>query len=208
LALSRWPGLLPNNFSAAYALAFCGGVYLTGATAWWLPMGALILSSTLLNWLHYDVPVFNGYVLWTYAAFAVLIGLGRLFRRALRRLSGPRLRVYRGLLVLGGGFLGAVIFYVITNTISWIFEPTQPYPKTLAGWWQAMTVGTAGWPHTWTFFRNTLLSGGLFSGLFAASMSAVEFKASKEESEAEPDSEGEPEPVPEGAPGKPKPQEA
>ena len=26
-ALSRWPGLMPMNFSAAYALAFCAGLY-------------------------------------------------------------------------------------------------------------------------------------------------------------------------------------
>jgi len=44
------------------------------------------------------------------------------------------------------------------------------YSKTLGGWIQALTVGTPGWPHTWEFFRNTMLSGGLFSGLFAAAM--------------------------------------
>src|SRR6266496_1062913 len=26
-ALTRWPGVLPPNFSAAYVLAFCAGVY-------------------------------------------------------------------------------------------------------------------------------------------------------------------------------------
>jgi hypothetical protein len=33
LALSRWPGLLPPNFSPVYALAFCSGVYLPGRLA-------------------------------------------------------------------------------------------------------------------------------------------------------------------------------
>ena len=35
-ALSRVPGMLPQNFSAAYALAFCAGVYVSGRLAWWL----------------------------------------------------------------------------------------------------------------------------------------------------------------------------
>src|SRR5271157_36319 len=29
-ALSRWPGLMPPNFSAAYAILFCAGLYLPG----------------------------------------------------------------------------------------------------------------------------------------------------------------------------------
>ena len=40
-ALSRIPGVLPPNYSAAYAIAFCGAVYFSGAMAWWLPIGAL-----------------------------------------------------------------------------------------------------------------------------------------------------------------------
>jgi hypothetical protein len=35
-------------------------------------------------------------------------------------------------------------------------------------------VGTAGWPETWKFFRNTLLSGGLFTALFVGVMKAAE----------------------------------
>ena len=36
-ALSRLPGCLPANFSAAYALMFCAGVYFPGRLAWWPP---------------------------------------------------------------------------------------------------------------------------------------------------------------------------
>ena len=39
-ALSRIPGMLPQNFSAAYALAFCAGVYFAGRLAWWLPLSS------------------------------------------------------------------------------------------------------------------------------------------------------------------------
>ena len=60
-------------------------------------------------------------------------------------------------------------------------------PKTFLGWIQALTVGTPGWPHTWEFFRNTLLSGGLFTGLFAGAMKlgGVDSEADEETEEEE-----------------------
>ena len=47
------------------------------------------------------------------------------------------------------------------------------YEKTLAGWLRALTTGMPGYPPTWEFFRGTLLSGGLFSGLFVGAMKLV-----------------------------------
>lgn len=194
--LSRIPGLLPENFSAAYALAFCAGVFFPGAMAWWLPLGALLLSDVGLN-LYYSLEL--GWSVWeapalvsqlfNYAAFAALIGLGRRFKP-----HAPFLAL------LGGGLLGAVLFYLITNTASWFFNPfhNPEYTKTLAGWLTALTRGTAGWPQTWEFFRNTLLSGGLFTALFAGAYkltAPAESPAEKHAgvSEAEPEPEAKPE---------------
>ncbi len=182
-ALTRWPGLMPENFSAAYALAFCGGVFLRGSMAWWLPLGTLALTDVLLNVFYYHVAPVNGYGLTNWLAFAALIGLGRAFsaKAAWWKLTG-------------GGILGAILFYLITNTASWLQNPE--YSKTLAGLIQALTVGTPGWPHTWEFFRNTLMSGGLFAGLFAGAVRLAESESSEEEPADEPaeaPAEGEPE---------------
>lgn len=49
LAVCRWSGVLPPNFSPVYALAFCAGVYLPGRLAWWLPMGILLITDAVLN---------------------------------------------------------------------------------------------------------------------------------------------------------------
>src|SRR5471032_1969425 len=51
-ALSRIPHLLPSNFSAAYAFAFCAGVYFRGATAWWLPLGVMLATDIGLNFYY------------------------------------------------------------------------------------------------------------------------------------------------------------
>jgi hypothetical protein len=157
-ALSRIPGVLPQNFSAAYALAFCGGLYFSGKMAWWLPLGTLFVTDVLLNVFHYDTDPFNSYMLLNLGGFAVLVALGRWFK--------PRMNWFT---LVGGGLFGAVIFYVFTNTVSWLYDPG--YSKTLAGWIQALTVGRPDFhPTTLEFFRNTLLSGGLFTALFTGSM--------------------------------------
>lgn len=181
-ALTRWPGLMPQNFSAAYALAFCGGLFFSGAMAWWLPIATLVTTDVLLNVFIYGVAPVNVYGAANWLAYAALVALGRRFSRRASLLK-----------ITGGGVLGAIIFYLITNTAAWLQNPE--YPKTLAGLIQALTVGTPGWPHTWEFFRNSLMSGGLFSGLFAGAVRLAESAEAEEEAEEEaPEAQGEAEP--------------
>ena len=179
VALSRWPGLLPPSFSVVYALAFCGGVYFSRSMAWWLPLGTLVLTDVALNFFYQS----RGYDVWTwsvikyqlvnYVGYVLIIGLGRRLKPQSKFLT-----------LLGGGILGALLFYLITNTASWLLNPFQnpEYTKTLSGWLIALVKGTNGWPQTWEFFRNTLLSGGLFTGLFVGVMklSGAESPADKE----------------------------
>ena len=179
-AVSRIPGLLPSNFSAAYAFAFCAGVYFPRKNSWWLPLLVLLGTDLALN-VYYSA---RGIEVWdsanlanlafNYAAYAVLIFLGRSFRPQSSFTS-----------LLGGGIFGAILFYFITNTASWFFNPfhNPEYAKTLSGWLLALTKGINGWPPTFEFFRNTLLSGGLFTALFvgAAKLTApAESPADKE----------------------------
>src|SRR4249920_273462 len=60
-ALSRVPGMLPQNFSAAYALLFCAGVYFSGKSAWWVPLTTLLVTDFLLDlyYLHLGWHVFT-----------------------------------------------------------------------------------------------------------------------------------------------------
>jgi len=172
-ALTRWPGLLPPNFSAFYALAFCAGVYFPRHLAWWLPFTTMLVTDIVLNLFYYHTTPVSGYLMVNYLAYAALIWLGS---RHSPRSSWLRL--------VCGGLLGAVIFYLVTNTAAWLQNPE--YPKTLAGWLQALSTGIPGLPPTWTFFRNTLLSGGLFTGLFAGAMKVSEAaESSREKEEAE-----------------------
>ena len=164
-ALSRIPGVLPQNFSAAYAIAFCGAVYFSGAMAWWLPLGTLLITDIALNVFYYHEPILSWYMLVKTLGFAAIVAIGKLF--------SARDNWFK---LLGGGLLGAILFYLISNTASWFSD--AGYAKTLAGWIQALTVGRPDFhPTTWEFFRNTLMSGGLFTALF---VSSVKFTAPAE----------------------------
>ena len=182
-ALTRWPGLMPLNFSAAYALAFCAGVYFPGRLAWSLPLGILVVSDVALNCYYYfalHIDSFQAVQLVNYLSYVIIIALGRKFNA-----RGAWWKL------VGGGILGACWFYLVTNTASWFLNPFQnpEYTKSLSGWIVALTKGTAGYPATWEFFRNTLLSGGLFTGLFSG---AIKLADKIEEAEAgEPEGAGE-----------------
>jgi len=190
-ALSRIPGMLPQNFSAAYAIAFCCGVYLSPRLAWWLPMLTLLATDVLLNVFYYHVAPFNAYTLFVLAAFAGIVAIGRRFK--------PQSNFLK---LIGGGLLGALLFYIVSNTASWIFDPA--YAKTIAGWIQALTVGRPDFhPTTWEFFRNTLLSGGLFTALFTGvAKLTAESPQEKETGQRAPEPEADAEPDAEPAEGK------
>ena len=160
-AVSRIPGLLPLGFSATYALVFCAGVYFRGALAWWLPLGVMAATDVGLSVFYYHVNPFRPEFLLSYAIYAGLIGLGRWLGR-----GAPFWKL------LFGGVLGALIFYLLTNTLSWLTDPY--YAKTITGWIQALFTGLPGYPSSWEFFRNTLLSGAIFTALFVGAAKATE----------------------------------
>lgn len=183
-ALSRWPGLMPPSFSAAYAILFCAGLYFPGRWGWVIPMGVMAATDLLLSALYYfkgnfSVSQFLVGQAPVWLAYAGLIALGRAFR-------GKK----SWWMLVGGGLVGAILFYIVTNTAAWLELPG--YAKTLAGWIQAITIGLPGYPQTWEFFRNTLLSGGLFTGLFVGTMKLSEEKEEEEKEEDKEESSEEP----------------
>ena len=58
LAATR-PGLMPPNFSAAYAMMFCAGVFFPKRLAWWLPFATMLVTDALLNQFYYHVTMLS-----------------------------------------------------------------------------------------------------------------------------------------------------
>ena len=147
------------NFSPLAAVALCGALLFPKRLAIIVPLGILFVSDIILN-ARLGVEMFSAYMLPRYAVLFLVC------------LLGLRLRESRDVSTfLFASVAGSIGFYLITNTASWIAEPM--YAKTFAGWLQAHTVGLPGFPPTWVFFRNSLLSDMGFTFAIIAALGYV-----------------------------------
>jgi hypothetical protein len=74
--------------------------------------------------------------------------------------------------LLPASIVASTMFYVITNTFSWLSDPG--YAKNFEGLIQSVTVGLPQYSATptWMFFRNSLVSDLIFTALFVVCMNA------------------------------------
>ena len=145
------------GFSPLAAVALCAGLFLPRRLALAIPLGILFVSDVVID-AHYGASFFGAALLARYALLAALVGGGLGLRR--RRWG----RSFAG--VLGATLAGSAFFYVASNAFAW--AGSAAYPQTLAGLWQALTVGLPGFPPSWVFFRNELVSDALYSMVFVA----------------------------------------
>lgn len=141
-----------HNFSPLSAIALCGAMVLPRRYAIALPLVALFISDLILNH-DAGVSLISVEMLARYVVLAGIAGIGIWLQRR------PQ-----ALMVIGTSAACSVVFYFLTNTASWLTEPG--YSRTFEGWSQALIVGLPGYPPTLTFFRNSLVSDLLFTGLF------------------------------------------
>jgi hypothetical protein len=143
-----------SNFAPLAAIALCAAAYFPAKYKFTVPMIALLISDVVLN-LSYGFSLLSPFVISHYVGFALVGGLGWLLRN---RASVKTL--------LPASIAASVIFYVVTGIVSWMFDPG--YVKNFAGLIQALTVGVSQYSATpsWMFFRNSVVSDLLFTGLF------------------------------------------
>jgi len=177
------------NFPPMMAIAFCAAVYFRDRRLRWLPFVGLCLTDLYINWFYareYGYQMEIGAYVARAACFFLALGLGAWVSK---RKSW--------LWLLNGSLVGALLFYIITNTQSWFGDAF--YAKTLAGWWQALTVGHPEYPPTILFFRNTLFGDLMFTGLFSGVMEWLAKRSEEpsllDEDEEETAGDGEKEPV-------------
>jgi len=140
------------NFTPLAAIALCGAAYFPARYKLTIPMVSLLLSDVALNVFHYHASLGSPFVISHYVGFGLigLLGWSLQNRASLKTL-------------LPASIAASLIFYFVTNCVSWVYEPG--YPKTFAGFVQAQTIGLPvynGTTPAWMFLRNSLL-GDLFS---------------------------------------------
>ena len=116
----------------------------------WLPAVAWFLSY-LLSYQGQGIS-------WDFHIVVIIAGFG------LTAWVGIAVRGKGWVTMLGGSAGSAVLFYLATNTGSWIILPE--YPKTWSGFLQSQTTGLPGYPPAWAFLRGLLAASLLFTGLF------------------------------------------
>jgi hypothetical protein len=143
-----------SNFAPLAAIALCAAVYFPAKYKFTVPLIALLVSDIVLN-LSYGAPLLSPFVASHYLGFALVGGLGYLLQ------NRASLKI-----LLPASIAASVIFYVVTNAVSWFFDPG--YVKNFNGFIQALTVGLPQYSATpsWMFFRNSVVSDLLFTGLF------------------------------------------
>ena len=146
------------NFAPMAAIALCAAAYFPRKYKFSVPMIALLISDLVLN-VHYGFSLVSPFVLSHYLCFAIIGCLGLLLQS---RASWKT--------ILPASIVASLIFYVVTNSVSWIYDPG--YAKSFAGLIQALTVGLPQYSATpsWMFFRNSVVSDLVFTFLFVVCM--------------------------------------
>jgi len=149
-----------SNFTPLAAIALCSAAYFPNKYKFSVPLLTLFISDAIINF-RYGAPLLDPQILVRYAALALVGGIGLLLRN---RVSLKTL--------LPASIFGSTMFYVVTNTFSWLSDPG--YAKDFSGLIQSLTVGLPQYSATptWMFFRNSLVSDLVFTGLFFICMNA------------------------------------
>src|SRR6058998_599803 len=143
-----------SNFAPLAAIALCSAAYFPKKYKFSVPLVTLFISDAVINF-RYGAPLLAPQIVVRYAALALVGCIGVLLqnRASLKTL-------------LPASIVGSTIFYAITNTFSWLSDPG--YAKNFAGLIQSLTLGLPQYSATpsWMFFRNSVVSDLLFTGLF------------------------------------------
>ncbi|MEM8954964.1 MAG: DUF6580 family putative transport protein [Verrucomicrobiota bacterium] len=143
-----------QNFSPMAAIFLCSATYLPKRLALTVPLITFLITDAILNSRN-GLPPITPFTAVLALAFGLTFALGWSLR------TNPK-----ALRVFSATIAASLAFYLITNTAAWLGSPA--YTKNVAGWWQALTTGTPGFPPTLLFLRNTLLGDLTFTALFVA----------------------------------------
>ena len=138
--------LIPHepNFTPIGAIALFGGTYiLNKRLAFAVPLAAMLLSDLALQLVYGNG--FHSSMIFIYAAFALVAGIGLILRKRIRRQT-----------IMVASLVGSLVFFFVTNFGAWL-SAHSTYPMTVAGLIESYVAGIP-------FFRGTVM-GDLFYNL-------------------------------------------
>jgi len=148
--IGPWQGWALSPLPALFLLSFA---FLPGRGRWLFPLAAWVVTDPLLN-------AFYGYPLLTWDHLGIVAGLASML--VLVPWMQREASWLRGLL---GSLMAAVLFYFVTNVISFFTLP-EFYARSWEGFVQAQWTGPVGLGPTWVFLRNSCASNVVFAAIF------------------------------------------
>jgi hypothetical protein len=145
--------LVLANVAPLAAVVVAGAIYLPRRVAFAVPFGALFVSTVVVNWAK-GWPVASPYTAVVAFCFVLVFAMAWTLRGT-RRIPA----------VVGMTVAGTLVFYLLSNTVAWVFEPG--YARSLGGWLQSQTVGLPlpGAPPSWWFLLKSLAGDLLFAAV-------------------------------------------
>lgn len=141
------------GFAPLMGLAVCSGAFLPRRSALAFGLAAVLVPQFFIHQLN-GSPFWGSFLAVQLAAAAAAVAIGT----AVRTKSSV-------VPVLGASALSTVLFYLLSNTVSFFSGPG--YAPTIAGWWQCLTTGLPEFsPQTWVFGLRQLIGDTTFTVLF------------------------------------------
>lgn len=143
-----------SGYSPLMAFALCSGIFLPKKWAVWFPVAAFIASGVVIN-------LISGRSVFHYTGAIMILSMAAV------ALAGVAVKKKASVAaILGTSLLSTVLFYLVSNTVSFFMD--AGYPQTLAGWWQSQTTGLPGYLPTWVFGLRQVAGDLAFTALFYA----------------------------------------
>jgi len=154
---NKFPEFMPN-ISPLMAISFVGAMYLPRRWGWLVGPAAFLLTDLAFLEVNYRTDGSGSmFSWWTAISLVIFAAAGGLGIWISQRKSLTK--------IISGSVVCSLVFYVVSNTFSWghdlVVQMPNSYTLTLAGWWQANTLGVAGYAPSWVFLRNGM-AGDLF----------------------------------------------
>ena len=143
------------GYSPLMAFALCSGLFLPKKWAVAFPVACVVISGVVINSIY-------GASLFHYAGLESAVCVAAVAVAGLLVKKKASLAV-----VLGTSILSTVLFYLVSNTVSFFMDPGYT-AKTLAGWVQCQTTGLPGFLPTWVFGLRQAAGDLGFTALFYA----------------------------------------
>ena len=149
---------LPNvpNFSPIMAIFLFSGIILKNWKMLVGVLGLFLMSDIILNNTvfasyfpdHSGLVIFPKYMIFTVLCYLLIFGLGKFL--------GNKNSITN---VLGLSLSSSLLFFILTNTGAWVFDPTNLYTNDISGLFTSLIAGIP-------FFRTSVFADLFFVSIF------------------------------------------